>query len=177
MPWIGEGRALDLANTVIVGASRSEDLDFFTDPALTARWRERVTDRRMARIPLDQLVELRSVVREALDAADKSETLSPHLRARINGLAAAAPLVLELDESGLLRQIASGGPVDAEIARETLQLIAAPDTFTVRRCPAPSCGMFFVPRRRNQGWCTERCGSRARSTRRHHRGGRPSDAT
>ncbi|RDI23143.1 putative RNA-binding Zn ribbon-like protein [Rhodococcus sp. AG1013] len=177
MPWIGEGRALDLANTVIVGASRGEDLDFFTDPALTARWRQQVSDDRLARMPLERLVELRAVVREALDAAHKSEPLPPHLRARINGLAADAPLVLELDEAGLLRQVGRGGPVDAELARETLQLIAAPDTFTVRRCPAPSCGMFFVPRRRNQGWCTERCGSRARSTRRHHRGGRASNVT
>ncbi|RVW05809.1 hypothetical protein EGT50_01175 [Rhodococcus xishaensis] len=170
MPWIGESRALDLANTVIVGANRGEDLDFFADPSLTARWRQRVTDGRLARMPLDQLVELRSVVQEALDAADRSEPWSPQLRSRINSLAANAPLVLEMDESGTLRQVGREGPVEAEVARETLQLTAAPDSFTVRRCPAPSCGMFFVPRRRNQGWCTVRCGSRARSTRRHHRG-------
>ncbi|TGD84568.1 hypothetical protein BayCH28_24450 [Mycolicibacterium sp. CH28] len=171
MAWIGEGRALDLANTVIVAPSRSADLDFFADPALTARWRQHVSDGRLAQMPLDRLVELRAVVREALDSADNPEALSPQLRARINALAADAPSVLELDEFGVLHQVDRGGPVEAEVARETLQLLAATDAFTVRRCPAPSCGMFFVPRRRNQSWCTERCGSRARSNRRHHRGG------
>ncbi|ELS57171.1 CGNR zinc finger domain-containing protein [Streptomyces viridochromogenes] len=45
-------------------------------------------------------------------------------------------------------------------------LAAGPEQARLRRCPAPSCGMFFLARRRDQAWCSIGCGNRARAARR-----------
>ncbi|WP_380284612.1 ABATE domain-containing protein [Kitasatospora purpeofusca] len=173
LPWIGDGAVLDLANTVLVGAAQDRtDIDVLADPALTARWRARAADRRLSALPLADLVELRAPVRAALDAAAGKRAVPDGARSALNELAATAPVVLRVTADGRLEQQDHGGGPAEAVARETLVLVAGPDHARLRRCPAPSCGMFFVARRRDQAWCTVGCGNRARSTRR-----RPREAT
>lgn len=170
MPWIGEDPVLDLANTVVVGAGPGRsDVDFFTDRELTSRWRARAADRGLAALPLEELRRLRGLVRDALGTTAGQRPLTDSLRARLNELASAAPVVFRMTDDGLLGRQEQGGGADAVVARETLVLVAGPDRQRVRRCHAPSCGMFFLARRRDQAWCTLGCGNRARSTRRQPR--------
>ncbi|QNG19509.1 hypothetical protein G4H71_17370 [Rhodococcus triatomae] len=167
MPWIGENCALDLANTIVRNAGTRPDVDFFTDARLLHRWRS-VVDRRIADVPTDQLVEWRSLVRESLVVVGESGNVPARVRIRLNALAEGAPVVLKMDEGGVVRHVDRADcPPDAVVARETLRLIGSTNEFAVRLCDAPSCGMFFVPRRRNQEWCTTRCGARVRSSRRY----------
>ncbi|MFG3264620.1 MULTISPECIES: ABATE domain-containing protein [Streptomyces] len=170
MPWIGEDPVLDLANTVVVGAGPGRgDVDFLTDRELTGRWRARAADRRLAALSVEELERLRGLVRGALDATAGQRPLNDSLRTRLNALAASAPVVFRMTGDGLLEQQEQSGGADAVLARRTLVLAAGPDRVRVRRCPAPSCGMYFLARRRDQAWCSLGCGNRARSTRRQPR--------
>ncbi|MCJ1676199.1 ABATE domain-containing protein [Streptomyces sp. APSN-46.1] len=174
MPWIGEDPVLDLANTVVVGAGPGRgDIDFFTDRELTRRWRARAADRRLAALPLEELERLRGLVRDALDSTAGRNPLTDRQRTRLNELASSAPIVLQMTAEGLLGQQEQGGDAAAVVARETLVLAAGPNRQRVRRCHAPSCGMFFLARRRDQAWCSLGCGNRARSTRRQPQETRP----
>ncbi|MFC4061299.1 ABATE domain-containing protein [Planomonospora corallina] len=169
MPWIGEDPVLDLANTVVVGAGPARgDVDFFTDRELTRRWRAR-TDPGLAALPMEELRRLRGLVRDALDAVARRHPLNDGLRAGLNELASSAPVIFQVTDDGLLEQREQNAGAGARIARDTLILAAGPDRQRIRRCPAPSCGMFFLARRRDQAWCSLGCGNRARSTRRQSR--------
>ncbi|MEU6756813.1 ABATE domain-containing protein [Streptomyces sp. NPDC046685] len=167
MPWIGERSVLDLANTVVVGAGRvGGDVDLLADPELLASWREKALDRELAGLPLEDLAELRAPVRAALDAAARQAPLPESARARLNALAARAPVTFRIDDAGHLTEQEAGGPIVAAVARQALVLAAGPEQTRLRRCPAPSCGMFFLARRRDQAWCSIGCGNRARAARR-----------
>jgi predicted RNA-binding Zn ribbon-like protein len=64
-----------------------------------------------------------------------------------------------------------GTPVErllAEYARSTMAIVAD-GASTLRVCGAPSCGMFYRPRRRQQRWCSTPCGNRARFARHYAR--------
>ena len=77
----------------------------------------------------------------------------------------------------LIQQCALGDAVDrllADYARSAME-IAADGSSRLRVCEAPSCGMFYRPRRRQQRWCSEPCGNRARFAR-HYRAHRGSTA-
>ncbi|WP_432136089.1 MULTISPECIES: ABATE domain-containing protein [unclassified Streptomyces] len=167
MPWIGEHPVLDLANTVLVGAGPAgEDVDLLRDPELVTAWRAKAADRASADLPLDELTELRDPVRMVLDAAARQAPLPATVRERLNALAARAPVTFHVDDSGRLAEREAGGPAAGAVARRALALAAGPEQTRLRRCPAPSCGMFFLARRRDQAWCSIGCGNRARSARR-----------
>ncbi|MFG3310030.1 ABATE domain-containing protein [Streptomyces wuyuanensis] len=167
MPWIGELPVLDLANTVLVGAGPAgEEVDLLTDPELLASWRDKTVDRELADLPLEDLADLRAPLRKALDAAARQAPLPRPARARLNALAARAPVTFRVDDTGRLTEHEAGGPVAAAVARQALVLAAGPEQARLRRCPAPSCGMFFLARRRDQAWCSIGCGNRARAARR-----------
>ncbi|MEU3051471.1 ABATE domain-containing protein [Streptomyces sp. NPDC006984] len=173
MPWIGEHPVLDLANTVVCGAGPDRsDVDLLASPALAGSWRERTVARGLAALPLDELTRLRAPVRAALQAAARQEPLPEAERVRLNELAARAPVTFEVGEDGRLGEREGDGPAAAAAARQTLVLAAGPEQARLRRCPAPSCGMFFLARRRDQSWCSVGCGNRARSARRQPAGPR-----
>ncbi|MCP3757235.1 CGNR zinc finger domain-containing protein [Streptomyces sp. TBY4] len=167
MPWIGEDPVLDLANTVICGAGPTHaDIDLFADAELTASWRARATERRLALLPLEDLTVLRDLTRAALDASAGQRALPESVRTELNELASAAPVTFLVTADGRLDQRDTGGPAQAAAARQALLLAAGPEQARLRRCHAPSCGMFFLARRRDQAWCSLGCGNRARSARR-----------
>jgi predicted RNA-binding Zn ribbon-like protein len=171
LPWIGEDPLFDLANTVLIGAGPAgADVDVLTDPELLRRWRQRADPRLRAR-DLDSLLELRDLVRHALAARaarpeDGPLRLPERIRTALNALAAGAPVTLRIDRGGQLVHTDTGGEVDAVLARDTLTLVAGQDAHRLRCCPAPSCGMFHLARRRDQTWCSIGCGNRARASRR-----------
>ncbi|OLT29130.1 hypothetical protein BJF83_00445 [Nocardiopsis sp. CNR-923] len=168
MPWIGrEHPVFDLTNTVVVGAGPGRgDVDFLADPGLTAIWRERAGDRALAREPLGALRALREPLRAAVDAQANGEPLPDPVREELNGLAAKAPVALRLDADGDLRREETAPGAGPALAREALVLLAGEGRGRIRRCDAPSCGMYFLRTRRDQAWCSVVCGNRARATRR-----------
>lgn len=171
MPWIGEDPVFDLANTVLCGGGPSgEDLDLLAEPPLLAAWRRRAAAHGLAELTRDELVALREPVRAALDAASRQAPVPEAARARLNELAARAPVTFLVDAEGRLDQREGDGPPAGALAREALVLTAGPEQARLRRCPAPSCGMFFLARRKDQAWCSVGCGNRARSARRPPRG-------
>jgi predicted RNA-binding Zn ribbon-like protein len=82
----------------------------------------------------------------------------------------------ELGNDRQIQQHALGDAVQrllARYARSTMEL-AASGSADLRVCGAPSCGMFYRSRRRQQRWCSEPCGTRARVARHyraHHKAG------
>ncbi|MEV0961489.1 ABATE domain-containing protein [Streptomyces sp. NPDC049910] len=175
MPWIGELPVLDLANTVLREAGTAGgDIDLLADPDLLASWRAKAADRELADVPLGQLTDLRDPVRGALDATARRIPLPEPVRTRLNALAARAPVTFRVDAEGRLEEREAGGPVAASVARQALVLAAGPERARLRCCRAPSCGMFFLARRRDQAWCSIGCGNRARA-RSARRNGRHAD--
>ncbi|WP_187702803.1 CGNR zinc finger domain-containing protein [Dietzia sp. SLG310A2-38A2] len=170
MPWIDENSVLAIANTVVIDDPRqpgSGHIDLLAAGETLAVWRQKVHDPQLAGMPLAELVELRGDVRSALDAADRAVPMPEETRLRLNALAAGAPLTFAVDRAGHLQAVELTGDAAGRVARETLRTVGDPNARTrlVRRCPAPGCGMFFMPGRRDQSWCTVRCGTRARATR------------
>ncbi|USY22203.1 ABATE domain-containing protein [Nocardiopsis exhalans] len=172
MPWIGhEHPVLDLTNTVVVGSGLGRgDIDFFADPGLTAAWRAKAADRALAQSRIVELRSLRTLVRAAVDARAEGRPLPEPVREGLNGLAARAPVVLQLEADGELRHEESGGDACAAVARQALTLLSEEGSDRLRRCDAPSCGMYFLRTRKDQAWCTVGCGNRARATRRRRPG-------
>ena len=174
--WIGFEEALDVANTVAVADGGEHDL--LAPDGAFERWAEAaakspaLTPAEAAAVPSarERLLELREPIRAVIAATAAGETPPPAAVAVLNRVTRAAPTWLEY-EDGVLRERFDCAPVDrllARYARSALEL-AADGAARLRRCPAPSCGMFYRPRRRDQRWCSEPCGNRARFARHYAR--------
>ena len=176
--WIAlDKAALDVANTVAVGKGVEHDL--LAPDAEYARWaeaaarsRELTSDEAAAIVrakPL--LLELREHIRAVLKATTAGEPLPKAAVAALNKASRAAPAWMEIGADGGLERRTQGNPVDrllADYARSAME-IAADGKDKLRVCGAPSCGMFYRPRRRQQRWCSEPCGNRARFARHYAR--------
>ncbi|MFJ5829721.1 CGNR zinc finger domain-containing protein [Streptomyces sp. NPDC093089] len=128
-------------------------------------WREKVLDRQLADLPLEDLAELRAPVgRAARGRAAGSAAGAGGGPAQRTGRA--APVTFRGDDAGHLTEQEAGGPVAAAVAGQALVPAAGPERARLRRCPAPSCGMCFLARGRDQAWCSIGCGKRARAARR-----------
>ena len=174
--WIGFEEALDVANTVAVADGVEHDLlapdgaferwaaAAAKSPALTPAEAAAVTSAR------ERLLQLRDPIRAVMAATAAGETPPPAAVAELNCVSRASPTWLEY-EDGVLRERFDCAPVDrllARYARSALELTAG-GAARLRRCPAPSCGMFYRPRRPQQRWCSEPCGNRARFARHYAR--------
>lgn len=176
--WISISEpALDVANTVAV--EKGVEHDLLAAESEYARWAaaaarspglapdEAAAIARAAPAVLD----LRGHIRAVFKAAAAGERLPKRAVAALNRSARAAPAWMEIDPGGELRRRARAGVVErllAEYARSAME-IAADGESKLRVCPAPSCGMFYRPRRRQQLWCSEPCGNRARFARHYAR--------
>lgn len=176
--WLGQGAALDLANTVAIVAGREHDL--IADVDEHERWAaaesaalklpERDADALIAARP--QFLALRAPVRAVIEAAADGRELPQRAVSELNRTSRSAPSWLELDaQTRRPRSVSLADIADrllADCARAAMLLVSDDAARRLRRCPAPSCGMFYRPGRSDQRWCSQQCGARARVAR-HYR--------
>jgi len=173
--WLGQGVALDLADTVAIEDGLEHDL-IATSPGYE-RWAAReatflphgsVALLKRART---ELVDLRTALRDVLAAVAAHRSPPAAAVDRLNRASRSAPTWIELDALSMsARDGSSADEVDALVAtfaHSAIELVATQKD-RLRRCPAPSCGMFYVSTRAQQRWCSGQCGTRARVAR-HYR--------
>jgi predicted RNA-binding Zn ribbon-like protein len=180
--WLGEPLAIDLANTVmVVRDDGDEAVDLLASSADLEQWLaaegERLDGYVAGPDDLEAIRALREAVRGLLAAAAQGNPLAGDDLDRVNAASAAAPIVpwLAIDDDRPVRiEAAAGGgeglsSLLGSLARSTIELLAETPAGELRVCRAPSCGMFYLGRRR---WCCAACGNRARAARhyRRHRG-------
>jgi predicted RNA-binding Zn ribbon-like protein len=174
-PWdfLGEPLAVDVAASV----KRRGDVhvELWRDGSDVAQWCEGERGRvpaltaGQADARLDDLRELRDDVFAVLGAAIAGEPPGRDARvadaaARLDARAVAMPVVAQLGGDAVA--VGVEDPVDELIARAAAAAIALgrePGELTF--CDAPSCGQFYMRRRRGQVWCSMACGTRARVAR------------
>jgi predicted RNA-binding Zn ribbon-like protein len=176
--WLGQDPALDIANTVAIVDGCEHDM--VSDGAEYERWAaaeaaalELGEEHAAALVAArSHVLDLRSAVRDVVAAEAEGRPPPRAAVADLNRASRAAPEWLELDAAtGRLRSGSASSAAErliATYARAALALIAEDAATEVRRCPAPSCGMFYRPGRKDQHWCSPQCGSRARVAR-HYR--------
>jgi predicted RNA-binding Zn ribbon-like protein len=175
--WIAlDTAALDLANTVAVDKGVAHDLlaaagDYQRWAQAAAQSPELTPDEAAAiTAARPRLLALREHIRAVLHATAAGQPLPGTAVADLNEASRAAAQWPELGHDRRIEQHALGDAVQrllAHYARSTMEL-AAGGSAKLRVCGAPSCGMFYRPRRRQQRWCSEPCGNRARVAR-HYR--------
>lgn len=175
--WIAlDKAALDVANTVAVDKGVEHDLvapaGDYQRWAQAARRSPELTPEEAAAIAAarPRLLGLREHIRAVLHATAADQPLPGLAVAALNGASRTAAQWPELGHDRQIRQHALGDAVQrllARYARSAMEL-AAGGSARLRVCGAPSCGMFYRPRRRQQRWCSESCGNRARVAR-HYR--------
>src|SRR4051812_31692436 len=173
--WLSEPLPMDFANTI--RRRGMVDHDYLRTGADLASWSEREAGRvprvsaRAASARLDEVRAVRDDVKTVLWAAANDAALPARATARLNALARARPLVGQLGRRpgerrpGAAGAAAAGGELPARVAAATIELVGSGGSDVVRFCDAPSCGDFFAPDRRNQRWCDDSCGTRARVAR------------
>ena len=184
--WIAlDKAALDLANTVAVDKGVTHDL--LAPAGDYQRWTQaaaqspELTPEEAAAIAAARphLLALREHIRAVLHATAADQPLPGAAVAALNTASRTAAQWPELGHDRQIQQHAFGDAVQrllAHYARSTMEL-AAGGRAGLRVCGAPSCGMFYRLRRRQQRWCSEPCGNRARVARHyraHHRASPPS---
>ena len=166
---LSEGWAVDLAN---------EDLRSGADLRRWLKRRgsfdERTSEELSFRLP--DFMDLRSSLRDVLDASIGGGPFPAAAVERLNETSARVPTVLRLDPPNAVGlpiaadvPIASGVAAGllAEIARSAISLVGTDRRERLRRCPA--CGRFFLTTRRDRLWCSLACGNRTRVARHHAR--------
>ncbi|HEX2295732.1 MAG TPA: ABATE domain-containing protein [Actinomycetota bacterium] len=176
--WLGQGPALDLADTVTI--VDGEEHDLLAPEGEYARWArleaELLPEGSFAVLCKGrrELMDLRAVVREVLGTVAAGERPPRRLLAELNRVSRGAPEWLEIDPAeAALRPVTTAGGLErvlARYARSAMELVAD-ESERLRRCPAPSCGMFYLSTRPSQRWCSTQCGTRARVAR-HYAGRR-----
>jgi predicted RNA-binding Zn ribbon-like protein len=170
--WLGQGEALDLANTVTI--TNGVEHDLLGPVGEYERWARAESahlpgrSERLLLAAREDLLELRPAVRDVLAAVSSQERLPSAAVKRLNRTSRAAPRWVELDlDSRSLKDRSSGRAADdllARYARSAMDVIVGAPGEVVR-CPAPSCGMFYLRSRAGQRWCSTQCGTRARVAR------------
>ena len=171
MPWLGFPAAVDLANTVVVGATA--EVDLLTNDEELSAWAaaERGSIPGVESISgrLADVRDLREHVRSALFAAAEGRRLSPTDVAALNAASAEALSYPKLRETGGLEDVEevlvgdnSFALFRAAVARSALAILAGADRARLEVCRAPSCGMLFLRSGARQKWCCGACGNRSR---------------
>jgi predicted RNA-binding Zn ribbon-like protein len=174
--WLGAEAALDVANTVTVSNGVEHDLlgpegeyerwaaTATRSPALAAEEAEVLIDAR------PRVLRLRESIRRVLSATAAGEPLPQASVEELNRISRRSAGWLELTQSGEVCERSSADAVGrllAAYARSAIEIAAATQG-SLRTCAAPSCGMFYRPKREAQRWCSPQCGTRARVAR-HYR--------
>ena len=176
--WLGEDLSIDLANTVMVVREGGEAVDLLADETQMQHWleaeRERLsgTELELGAGDFTRLCELRDAVRDLFAASAEGEPLPAAALACVNAASAQDPSSprLCIGEDGVAEvRESSGAGVDGLLgasARAAIRLLGEPGGAELHLCTAPSCGMFFLGKRR---WCCAACGNRARAARHYSR--------
>jgi predicted RNA-binding Zn ribbon-like protein len=177
--WIGiDEAALDVSNTVAV--EKGVEHDLLVPEGAYERWAAAAArspalapdEARAIAGARERLLELRQPIRAVIAATAAGDPPPRTAVAELNRVSRAAPSWVELDADGAVRERAEGSAVERLLARYARSAIAlaADGAARLRRCPAPSCGMFYCPTRADQRWCSVPCGTRARVARHYARG-------
>ena len=176
--WIAlDEAALDVANTVAV--EKGVEHDLLAPEGEYARWAEAAADspglrpnEAAALVPArPRILELRGHIRAVLQATAAGERLPQAAIAALNKASRQSPEWTELVAAGEVVRRTHGTTVErllADYARSAMAIVGDGKS-KLRVCGAPSCGMFYRPRRRQQRWCSEPCGNRARFARHYAR--------
>ena len=176
--WIAlDEAALDVANTIAV--EKGVEHDLLAPKGEYARWAEAAADspeltpdETAALVPArPRILELRGHIRAVLKTTAAGERLPQAAVAALNKASRQSPEWTEVMADGEIARHAQGTPVErllADYARSAMAIVADGPS-KLRVCGAPSCGMFYRPRRRQQRWCSEPCGNRARFARHYAR--------
>jgi predicted RNA-binding Zn ribbon-like protein len=175
--WIAiDEPALDVANTVAV--EKAVEHDLLAPDGEYGRWAAAaaqsaaLASEEAAAIGVGRrrILELREHIRAVLRAAAAGDPLPDPAVTALNEATRAAPQWIEVGVDGQIQTRSSGSALDRLLAgyARSAMTIAAEGSARLRVCNAPSCGMFYRPRRRQQRWCSEPCGNRARFAR-HYR--------
>ena len=123
----------------------------------------------------DELVALK-LLRDTLTALfATAPPFAPEQVAVLNTMCRRAPSWIELDTAGRLvhqQDVPLPERARAAYAADAIEILSGARGTTVRQCQASGCVQFFVSNRRQQQWCSDSCGNRARVARhyqRHHR--------
>jgi predicted RNA-binding Zn ribbon-like protein len=171
--WIGAEPALDIANTI--GISGGDRYDLLEPAGEFDRWATEAEkspalsrgEAGAIRGSRSRILALRQHIRDVLFAVAAGEKLPGDAVAELNRASRRSPTWPEVGDAGRLAERSAGTATDrllAEYARSAMQIVVD-GAAHLRVCPAPSCGMFFRPRRTDQHWCSVQCGSRARVAR------------
>jgi predicted RNA-binding Zn ribbon-like protein len=172
--------AIELHNTVYV--DRGELVDGLAEPRSAAAWLAALGDRLpqggSGREPTrDELVELRRVVRDVLQASVDGQTPS---RADVDALNRAAARAPRSRSARWRRDAPPLGEVNlhgasrtdvvlSALASDAIDLITDPRRDDLRACSAPSCVLMFFKDHPRREWCSTVCGNRARQARHYQR--------
>lgn len=178
LPWLGQGLAVDLANTVIV-VRKGELVDLLADPDGLRRWLEiegvRIGTARELEADLGRIRSLRDGARKLLHAAAEGRRPPPACVRAVNAAAALNPtherLVAGAEslEKRWVNVASDAASVFlAEVARSAIATVAGEGRDRLSICRAPRCGMLYVGRA-NRRWCSAACGNRARVARHYER--------
>ena len=175
-PVRDESLAIEFHNTLY--AVRGRAVEGLSDEAGLAAWLEAVTDRLppAARPPergrLSEYLDLRTVVRDALQAALARRLPAEAVTNALNGASRRSPRFERLCvEAGHLRVglgYSTSSATDialGAIARDAMSLIGTPRRFDLRACGAPGCVLLFLKDHPRRSWCSNACGNRARQAR------------
>lgn len=114
----------------------------------------------------ERAVAVREDIYALLDAAIQHEPLPRNAVARLNEVAAGAPVRLELVDGALRRS----GTIEeglASLARETVAILGGPEAALLRECGRPECTQVYLDRSRGhrREWCSMKtCGNRVKAS-------------
>jgi predicted RNA-binding Zn ribbon-like protein len=185
-PLRNEPLAIELHNTIY--AANAMQIDGLAEPASAVAWidalDERLPDGGSARrrLPaLDELVALRTVVREALAGAASGEQVPRATLEALNAFSARAPrspvAVWRPHGAPLAAGDVHGATradvILAALAADAIGLLTGPHRGDLRACGAPGCVLMFLKDHPRRAWCSNACGNRARQARHYARAHRP----
>jgi predicted RNA-binding Zn ribbon-like protein len=201
-PLLGEPLPVELMNTI--WADRNGVHDALRDPGGTRAWLDAVSSRTDLLAPGDldvisaddldrlggRLIGLRDALRRL--AAEATMDLRPAAASDIRELHEAVSVLNQVagetprwsvltwtpGQAPLRRTRAGGQAASAAlsaIAEESIALFSQDARHQLRACLAPGCVLYFVKNHPRREWCSESCGSRARSARHYQRHRRAAD--
>jgi predicted RNA-binding Zn ribbon-like protein len=172
-PVRGEPLPIELHNTLF--AVRGQVVDGLADSAGLRAWVAALGDRLPSAVDggrLDDVVALRTAVRDALVAAVEGRAIPDAALSALNRASAASPRSLQLTRRG--SEIRYHAPSDTDavlgvLASDTIVLVSGPRAQDLRACGAPGCMLLFLKDHPRREWCSTTCGNRARQARHYAR--------